>query len=468
MSQPQSITFSYSELYKNFVEAGGYFGTFISGLRSGLQGAIVQGEIKWAEAAKEFGDGFRRYAEMMVNYADSASAANNPQDAAVFNQWAKWASDKATIFQNDGIAAREKFDVFAREMNGHISSLGTVGKYAGPAFDAAAVISAIAGADGNKAGEAVIQMGLGMLGGIAGLGLAAILSLGGIPAAFLAAGMGVLFTLNAGWINEYVARPLLDSLGELIPDGVWRLFTSAQRATPRRDPLTFDLDGDGLETVGTATSSVYFDHDADGVKTRTGWVAADDGLLVLDRNGNGTIDNGTELFGDATPMSAAAGGGRARDGFVALRQQDTNSDGVVNANDANWANLRIWQDANQDGISQAAELRTLASLNISGINVTPTSNSQVLPDGNRIADLGTFTRMKLSRKSGSTGIVCDVGDVGQMADIDLQQNTFDSRFTDSIALTDAAKDLALVAMDLVIYTNNTAQYPCALPGRNAW
>lgn len=59
------------------------------------------------------------------------------------------------------------------------------------------------------------------------------------------------------------------------------------------DPLTLDLDGDGLETTGiNPTSPILFDHDADGIKTATGWVKSDDAFLVLDRNGNGTIDSG--------------------------------------------------------------------------------------------------------------------------------------------------------------------------------
>lgn len=85
-------------------------------------------------------------------------------------------------------------------------------------------------------------------------------------------------------------------------------YTSAQRFIQRRDPLTLDLDGDGLETTGVnATNPIMFDHDGDGVSTATGWVLPDDGFLVLDRNGNGQIDNGTELFGDSTPLDTGMG-----------------------------------------------------------------------------------------------------------------------------------------------------------------
>ena len=98
--------------------------------------------------------------------------------------------------------------------------------------------------------------------------------------------------------------------------------SNAQHWVPpaRRDPLTFDLDGDGLETVGIDPNNpILFDHDADGIRTASGWVSADDAFLVLDRDGNGTIDDGTELFGNSTPLDA---GGTAVDGFDALARRD--------------------------------------------------------------------------------------------------------------------------------------------------
>lgn len=103
-------------------------------------------------------------------------------------------------------------------------------------------------------------------------------------------------------------------------------YLSAHEWAPRRDPLTLDLDGDGLETVGIDTARpVHFDHNVDGVKTATGWVAPDDGFLVLDRNGNGLVDSGAELFGDSTVL---ADGSNAADGFAALAEQDTNPSGA--------------------------------------------------------------------------------------------------------------------------------------------
>jgi hypothetical protein len=78
-------------------------------------------------------------------------------------------------------------------------------------------------------------------------------------------------------------------------------YNAAQNNPIRYDPLTLDLNGDGLNTVALRTPPLLFDLNATGIKTSVGWVAPDDGLLVMDRNGNGTIDSGAELFGNATP-----------------------------------------------------------------------------------------------------------------------------------------------------------------------
>lgn len=146
------------------------------------------------------------------------------------------------------------------------------------------------------------------------------------------------------------------------------------------DPLVFDLDGDGLELTAVSAVSPLFDVDGDRFAERTGWVGADDGLLAIDLNGNGVIDDVSELFGDA-----------ATSGFAALSAFDSNGDGVVDANDAQFADLRIWQDLDQDGITDAGELKSLAEHDIASIGLTATDDgtSNAL---NTVARTGTFTR----------------------------------------------------------------------------
>jgi len=146
--------------------------------------------------------------------------------------------------------------------------------------------------------------------------------------------------------------------------------------------------------------------------------------LVRDHNANGLIDSGREMYGHSTPLP---GGAIPEDGFAALASEDTNGDGVVNNQDANWSSLRIWRDLNQDGISQSEELSTLESLNIARISLAKTEHSSVLPGGNELADLGTFTRTD--------------GTTGQMADLNMALDSFRREFVDSIPITEIAAGL---------------------------
>ncbi|MEJ8562355.1 hypothetical protein QTO30_14715 [Yoonia sp. GPGPB17] len=98
----------------------------------------------------------------------------------------------------------------------------------------------------------------------------------------------------------------------------------------------------------------------------TGWVAPDDGLLALDIDGDGIINDGSELFGDQTGYDH---------GFLALAAHDGNGDGTINADDAVFDDLLIWQDANSDGISQAGEMRGLAEVGIASISVNATATN---------------------------------------------------------------------------------------------
>lgn len=216
-----------------------------------------------------------------------------------------------------------------------------------------------------------------------------------------------------------------------VENSVSDLFTTAQKYPYLVDPLTLDLNGDGLNTVPLSTPPLLFDLNATGIKTSVGWVAPDDGLLVMDRNGNGTIDSGAELFGNATPSYST--NGKTADGFAALTQEDTNHDGIVDAQDANWSKLEVWQDLNQDGISQSDELHTLDELGIVSLNVGSTRNLETLANGNQVADLGTFTRA-----DGSTGTA---GTPVGMADINLAVDTFHRTFSDTIPSTAQTESL---------------------------
>ncbi|MFA7318932.1 MAG: hypothetical protein WC029_15520, partial [Sulfuricella sp.] len=205
----------------------------------------------------------------------------------------------------------------------------------------------------------------------------------------------------------------------------------AIKFVPYVDPLILDLDGDGLE-ITPLSQDILFDSDGDTIKTGTAWAGADDGFVVLDRNGNGFIDSGTELFGDETIL---ANGQKAPHGFAALSELDTGSvvngitvgasDGVFDAKDAQYADLRIWRDLNQDGISQANELKTLLESGVQSIKLGSADTNINYGDA-ILVQSSIFTRVD--------------GSTGQAGSFILSQNKFVRSFI-PITVSDAAKVL---------------------------
>ena len=130
-------------------------------------------------------------------------------------------------------------------------------------------------------------------------------------------------------------------------------------------PIVLDLNDDGIKTL-SVSAGVKFDMLADGTSIQTGWVGPQDGLLVSDRNQDGLISDGTELFGSSTALS---NGTKALDGYQALAEFDTNKDGVVDQQDTDFNKLSVWMDSNSDGVTGSGELKSLTELGITKLSV---------------------------------------------------------------------------------------------------
>jgi hypothetical protein len=143
---------------------------------------------------------------------------------------------------------------------------------------------------------------------------------------------------------------------------------------PELSPILIDVAGDGFKLSNRA-SGVDFNLNNIGGKERIGWLRPnnDDAWLVLDRNHNGSIDNGEELFGNVT-MQPEPPPGESKNGFLALALYDQaanggNGDSVIDSSDAIYSSLRLWRDTNHDGVSQTDELFTLPALDVASIEL---------------------------------------------------------------------------------------------------
>ena len=186
-------------------------------------------------------------------------------------------------------------------------------------------------------------------------------------------------------LNSFFGRPQDDYCAGGCPDG----YTSTCQGDQQPDecgccvnysPIVVHV-GNGQIRMSDAANGVVFTINGNNSTLRVAWPESDgSGWLFLDRNGNGLVDNGSELFGNTTRLRS---GLLAEHGYFALAELDDNGDARVDRFDHRFSELRLWFDQNRDGTSQPEELRSLEDVGVKALHTEATESDRTDQWGNR-------------------------------------------------------------------------------------
>jgi Ca2+-binding RTX toxin-like protein len=259
----------------------------------------------------------------------------------------------------------------------------TMNDFTGPGYQVSGAFGAQAGLVFNSSGQ--------VIGVVTGLGLGAQATTGN---GFLITGDAI--GAAAGAIRDAIANAIADAAAGLI-GGLLDSFNIPDPGSwfPR-DPLIIDLDGNGVDLTSLQSSTAYFDFGGDGTREKTGWFGKNDGVLVRDLDGDGQIENLQELLASPT-----------QDVITTLRGLDTNADSKITSADSVWSSLQVWKDANGNGLTDAGELLSLSSLQLTEINLNA-QNSNTVVAGNQVAKTTTVTLAGVQQAASVTFFATDL------------------------------------------------------------
>ena len=240
---------------------------------------------------------------------------------------------------------------------------------------------------------------------------------------------GIVVNGVTGKLAEIMAEPFFDADGLPITDEVDLNKIPSQISMPEpkikfyfkapeqaelqaSDPLLIDIDGDGIKTTSLLNGH-FIDHQSDGFSELSAWVSDEDGILFIDKNNNGVIDNGSELFGE---NYVKLDGANATTGFDALADLDSNNDGIIDSSDTQFSNLKIQKG---DGT-----ILSLGAAGISSINLNASVVNQEDENGNIKIESGTFIKL-----DGTTG---EIGSYSLLIDYTYSKPNQDIEISDVV------------------------------------